>query len=52
MGARGDVRGPDLTRQTMSGLVAFIVPGPDGYSKKQGEWTKAPAGLPPVERRR
>ena len=36
---------PGLTRQTMSGLVAFIVPGPDGYSKKQGEWTKAPGGI-------
>ena len=36
---------PDLTHQTMSGLVAFIVPGPDGYSKKQGQWTKAPGGI-------
>jgi len=36
---------PDLNHQTMSGLVAFIVPGPDGYSKKQGEWTKAPGGI-------
>ncbi len=36
---------PDLNHQTMSGLVAFIVPGPDGYSKKQREWTKAPGGI-------
>ena len=36
---------PDLNRQTMNGLVAFIVPGPDAYSRKQGEWTKAPGGI-------
>ena len=36
---------PDLNHQTMNGLVAFIVPGPDGYSKKQGEWTKTPGGI-------
>lgn len=36
---------PDVNRQTMSGLVAFVVPGPDGYSKQQGEWTKAPGGI-------
>ena len=36
---------PDLNHQTMSGLVAFIVPGPDAYSRKQGEWTKASGGI-------
>jgi hypothetical protein len=36
---------PDLNHQTMSGLVAFIVPGPDAYSRKQGQWTKAPGGI-------
>src|SRR5262245_24037294 len=36
---------PDVNHQTMSGLVAFIVPGPDGYSKKQGQWTKTPGGI-------
>lgn len=36
---------PDLNHQTISGLVAFIVPGPDAYSHKQGEWTKSPGGI-------
>ena len=36
---------PDLNHQTMSGLVAFVVPGQDGYSKKQGQWTKTPGGI-------
>lgn len=36
---------PDLNRQTMNGLVAFVVPGPDRYSRTQGEWTKAPGGI-------
>lgn len=36
---------PDVNHQTMNGLVAFVVPGPDAYSKKQGEWTKAPGGI-------
>ncbi|MBA3717249.1 MAG: hypothetical protein H0W87_03355 [Actinobacteria bacterium] len=36
---------PDLNHQTMSGLVAFIVPGPDAYSRKQGQTTKEPGGI-------
>jgi hypothetical protein len=36
---------PDLTHQTMNGLVAFIVPGPDAYSRKQGQSTKSPGGI-------
>jgi len=36
---------PDLNHQTMNGLVAFIVPGPDAYSRKQGQATKAPGGI-------
>ena len=35
----------DVNRQTMSGLVAFVVPGPDAYSRKQGETSKTPGGI-------
>jgi hypothetical protein len=36
---------PDLTRDTLNGLVAFVVPGPDAYSKAQGESSKTPGGI-------
>jgi hypothetical protein len=35
----------DLVRDTMSGLVAFIVPGPDAYSVQQGVSTAEPGGI-------
>jgi len=34
----------DLTRDTMSGLAAFVVPGPDPYSVAQGESSPTPGG--------
>jgi hypothetical protein len=36
---------PDLNHQTMSGLVAFVVPGPDAYSRKQGQTSKTSGGI-------
>jgi hypothetical protein len=36
---------PDLVRDTMNGLVAFVVPGPDRYSRAQGESSKRPGGI-------
>ena len=36
---------PDLVRDTLNGLVAFIVPGPDEYSVAQGQSTTEPGGL-------
>jgi hypothetical protein len=43
---------PNVVQQTMNGLVAFIVPGRDRYSRAQGTTTKTPggieAGAPPV----
>lgn len=36
---------PSLTRDTINGLVAFVVPGPDAYSRAQGEWTLEPGGI-------
>ena len=35
----------DLTRDTINGLVVFIVPGPDEYSAAQGERSDTPGGL-------
>lgn len=35
----------DLTTQTMNGLLAFIAPGNDTYSKHQGESTPRPGGV-------
>lgn len=35
----------DVVHETMSGLVAFIVPGPDSYSRAQGEVSKRPGGI-------
>src|SRR3954469_24060540 len=36
---------PDLTVDTLSGLVAFIVPGDDEYSVAQGEKAGGPGGI-------
>jgi hypothetical protein len=36
---------PNLVQQTMNGLVAFIVPGHDRYSRAQGTTTKTPGGI-------
>ncbi len=36
---------PDLTRDTLNGLVAFVVPGPDAYSVAQGQSTAEPGGM-------
>jgi hypothetical protein len=35
----------DVTRDTMNALAAFVVPGPDEYSKAQGESSKTPGGI-------
>jgi hypothetical protein len=35
----------DVVRDTINGLVAFVVPGPDDYSRAQGEWSTTPGGL-------
>jgi hypothetical protein len=35
----------DLVRDTLNGLVAFVVPGPDGYSVHQGVSTPEPGGI-------
>lgn len=36
---------PDLTRDTLNGLVAFVVPGPDAYSVAQGQSTPEAGGI-------
>jgi hypothetical protein len=36
---------PDVVTETMNGLAAFIVPGPDEYSVVQGESTPEPGGV-------
>ncbi len=36
---------PDLVTDTLNGLVAFVVPGPDAYSVEQGEATAEPGGI-------
>jgi hypothetical protein len=35
----------DLVEDTLSGLVAFVVPGPDRHSVAQGESTEEPGGI-------
>ena len=35
----------DVTLDTMNALCAFVVPGPDAYSKAQGESSKTPGGI-------
>lgn len=37
--------GPNVVAQTMNGLVAFIVPGRDRYSRAQGTKSKTPGGI-------
>ncbi len=36
---------PNVVQQTMNGLVAFIVPGRDRYSRAQGTKTRTPGGI-------
>lgn len=36
---------PNLTRDTINGLVAFVVPGPDAYSVAQGETSPEPGAI-------
>ncbi len=36
---------PNVVQQTMNGLVAFIVPGRDRYSRAQGTTTKTSGGI-------
>jgi hypothetical protein len=36
---------PDLTTDTLNGLVVFVCPGPDPYSIAQGETTETPGAL-------
>jgi hypothetical protein len=36
---------PDIVRDTLNGLIAFIVPGPDAYSVAQGVTTPEPGGI-------
>jgi hypothetical protein len=36
---------PDVVRDTVNGLVAFVVPGPDDHSRAQGEWSPTAGGL-------
>jgi hypothetical protein len=36
---------PDVVVQTMNGLVAFVVPGRDRYSRAQGTKAKTPGGI-------
>ena len=35
----------DVTKDTLSGLVAFMLPGNDEYSRAQGDHTKEPGGI-------
>jgi hypothetical protein len=35
----------DVKRDTLNGLVAFVVPGPDEYSKAQGESSPTPGAI-------
>ncbi|HEX2232805.1 MAG TPA: hypothetical protein VHG69_05525 [Thermoleophilaceae bacterium] len=35
----------DLTEDTLNGLVAFVTPGDDPYSRQQGEATDRPGGI-------
>jgi hypothetical protein len=35
----------DVVHDTINGLVAFVVPGTDAYSRAQGEWSTTPGGI-------
>jgi hypothetical protein len=37
--------GPNVVVQTMNGLVAFVVPGKDRYSRAQGTKSRTPGGI-------
>src|SRR3954452_10806622 len=43
--ATAKAQSPDLTVDTLSGLVAFIFPGDDPYSVAQGEKANGPGGI-------
>jgi hypothetical protein len=43
--AQAQAQTPDLTADTLSGLVAFVVPGDDPYSAAQGERAGGPGGI-------
>jgi hypothetical protein len=50
LGARGllgvaEAQSADVTTDTLSGLVAFILPGDDEYSRAQGTATREPGGI-------
>jgi hypothetical protein len=45
VGVRVLASGPDLTHDTVNGLVAFLIPGPDAYSVAQGVSTPEPGGI-------
>ena len=50
LGSRGwldhaQAQDPDLTRDTLNGLVVFICPGPDEYSIAQGEMSEEPGAI-------
>lgn len=36
---------PTDVRQTFEGLVAYVVPGPDRYSRQQGQRSRTPGGV-------
>ena len=42
---RAETSNPDLVRDTLNGLLAFIVPGPDAYSQAQGVTSSTLGGL-------
>jgi hypothetical protein len=37
--------GPNVVRQTLDGLVAYVVPGRDRYSRAQGTRSRTPGGI-------
>jgi hypothetical protein len=43
--AEARAQSPDLTFDTLSGLVAFVLPGDDPYSIAQGERVQGPGGI-------
>src|SRR6266487_2673056 len=44
-GAAAEAATPDLITDTLNGLIAFVVPGPDPYSVAQGVSTQEPGGI-------
>ncbi len=43
--AQARAAGPDVVRDTLSGLLAFIIPGDDDYSAAQGTPAKGPGAI-------